>query len=304
MRRSKLRLKTIFKITRAIINEKPLAFRGRPKTYSDAFIISIFLYQTLKNLSYREALEEAFDILGRRPALSTYHYRVSKFPKQSLKILLQELARKLLAKEHHLFSFISDGTGFSYHDLYPLKFLRGSEIRKVKAHIRVVPIIGVTSSGKRIVITAETGGPYASEVKLLLEALTEIDPVTFKAECLIADKCYDSLKVMEKLVELGLKPAIKVKETFRQKVKHPLRKDSRIFWEKWGRNRYLIESLFGTVKLKIGSHFRVRKEEIAQKRGLAAFVLYNMYLLATFLYISLLLKNYFRTLSRQIERSF
>ncbi|OAQ19836.1 Mobile element protein [Thermosulfurimonas dismutans] len=102
---------------------------------------------------------------------------------------------------------------------------------------------------------------------------------------------------MEKLVELGLKPAIKVKETFRQKVKHPLRKDSRIFWEKWGRNRYLIESLFGTVKLKIGSHFRVRKEEIAQKRGLAAFVLYNMYLLATLLYISLLLKNYFRTLS-------
>ena len=99
MRRSKLRLKTIFKITRAIINEKPLIFRGRPKTYSDAFIISIFLYQTLKNLSYREVLEEAFDILGRRPALSTYHYRVSKLPKSLLKFLLRELARKLLAKE-------------------------------------------------------------------------------------------------------------------------------------------------------------------------------------------------------------
>ena len=296
MRRSKLRLKTILKITQAIINEKPMAFRGRPKTYSDALIISIFLYQTLKNLSYREVLEEAYDILGQSPALSTYHYRVSKLPKSLLKFLLRELAKKLLAKEGSFDFLIADGTGFGFRNLFPLKFFRGTEIRKVKAHIRVVPIIGVTPSGKRIVVEAETGGPYASEVKLLLEALTEIDPIIFKAECFIADKGYDSLKVMEKLVELGLKPAIRVKETFRQKVKHPIRKDSKVFWNKWGRNRYLIESLFGTVKLKVGSHFRVKKEEIAQKRALAVFVLYNMYLLATRLYISLLLKNYyFRT---------
>ena len=293
MRRSKLRLKIIYKITRSIINERPLVFRGRPKIYSEALIISIFLYQTLKDLSYREALEEASDILGLKPALSTYHYRVSKIPEKFLKILLQELARRLLKKEHRFSFFISDGTGFSYHDIYPLKFLRGSEIRKVKAHIRVVPIIGVTSSGKRIIIIAETGGPYASEVKLFLKALEDIDPVIFKAECFIADKCYDSIKIMERLLEIGLKPAIKVKESFRQKIKHSIRKGSRILWERWGRNRYLIESLFGTIKVKIGSHFRVKKEEIARKRGLATFVLYNMYLLVIFLYILSLLKKLF-----------
>ncbi len=55
-------------------------------------------------------------------------------------------------------------------------------------------------------------------------------------------------------------------------------------WEEFGRNRYLIESLFGAVKLKMGSHFRVKKEEITQKMGLVVFALYNMYLWVTFIF--------------------
>ena len=87
---------------------------------------------------------------------------------------------------------------------------------------------------------------------------------------------------------MGIKPAIRVKETARYKVGHPLRKEAKIFWQKWGRDRYL----------KIGSHFRVKNEEIAQKRGIAAFVLYNMYLLIIILfYISVLLKTIFRIAS-------
>ncbi|WP_068549908.1 hypothetical protein [Thermosulfidibacter takaii] len=77
-----------------------------------------------------------------------------------------------------------------------------------------------------------------------------------------------------------------------------MRKESKVLWDKWGKNRYLFESLFGTIKLKMGSHFRVKDKEIAQKMGLAVFLLYNMYMLARFIYVLLLIENYlliFRT---------
>ncbi len=66
-------------------------------------------------------------------------------------------------------------------------------------------------------------------------------------------------------------------------------KASKEYWRQWSKNRYLIESLFGSVKLKMGSHFRLKNEEIAQKRGLAVFVLYNMCLLASLLCVYLCL---------------
>jgi len=287
MRKSKLNLKVIYSITKTFIKEKPQNLRGRPRIYPEAFIISLFLYQTIRNLSYREVLEEAQHVFGQSPSLFTYYYRVSKLPKTLLKIILHKLAYRLLHKGESFKFLISDGTGFSYNEVYPLKFLRGLEIRRVKSHIRVVPIVGVTASGRRIIITAEAGGPYASEVKLLVNALKEADRNMLKAQSFIADRCYDSIEVMEQLVELGIRPAIKVKETFRKGIKHPLRKESAKLWEEIGVNRYLIESLFGTLKQTIGSHFRVRKEDIAQKRGLAVFVLYNMYLLITMLYFLL-----------------
>ena len=131
-------------------------------------------------------------------------------------------------------------------------------------------MIAVTLSGRRIVLSAETKGAYASEVRLLLEAL--------KGAYFIADKCYESIEIMEELRKLKITSAIKVKETFRKEVKHPLKKKSKVFWEEYGKQRYLIESLFGTIKLKLGSHFKVKDKEIAQKMGLGVFVLYNMYL--------------------------
>jgi len=56
MRRSKLNLKIIFKITKAIIKEKPLV-RGRPRTYSEIQIISIFLKQTLRGTILQRSLK-------------------------------------------------------------------------------------------------------------------------------------------------------------------------------------------------------------------------------------------------------
>jgi hypothetical protein len=43
----------------------------------------------------------------------------------------------------------------------------------------------------------------------------------------IADKGYDSISVIQKILDIGLIPAIKIKETLRVKIKHPLRQLSK-----------------------------------------------------------------------------
>ena len=130
------------------------------------------------------------------PTLSDYHYRVKKIPKTTLQNILFLTFKKLLPKGTKIKLLIVDGTGFSFNNLYPINFYRGTEIRKIQSHIRIVPIIALTSQGKRLVVIASTGGPYASEVKLLIESLEK----------------------------MGIPPAIRVKKTFRKGIKHPIRK--------------------------------------------------------------------------------
>ena len=46
---------------------------------------------------------------------------------------------------------IADGTGFSYDNLYPLVYHRGTSIREVRSHVRVVVLTGVLEDGRRVV---------------------------------------------------------------------------------------------------------------------------------------------------------
>jgi|GEM_PF-3036825 len=89
----------------------------------------------------------------------------------------------------------------------------------------------------------------------------------------IADKGYDAVDhakgVVQKVFDIGFVPPVKVKETFRMNIRHPLRKISKENYKKYGKVKYRIESLFGTIKQKLGSGLRVIREDIARKMVLA-----------------------------------
>ena len=53
--------------------EKKNSQRDRPRKYKDEFIIAIFLYQTLKQYSYREVLQELKYLGFKTPSLNDYH---------------------------------------------------------------------------------------------------------------------------------------------------------------------------------------------------------------------------------------
>ena len=96
---------------------------------------------------------------------------------------------------------------------------------------------------------------------------------------------------MERVRGLGCELAIKMKETWRVGIKHPLRKESKVGWERWGKEmRYLIEGVFGNIKLKLGSKFALIREDLALKRALAVFALYALNLIFFNLLYCLFLK--------------
>ena len=164
MRRSKITLSLILQITKSTMKEEPrIKGRGRPRIYPDHLIISLMLYQTLFGLSMREVLEEAERVLPKVPSLSDFHYRAKRIAKEVFRKLIAILAKKfLLSRKEKIRLLLCDGTGFGYKDLYPLKLLRGKEVREVSSHVRIVPIVALTEGGKRVILSASSGGAYAA----------------------------------------------------------------------------------------------------------------------------------------------
>jgi hypothetical protein len=132
----------------------------------------------------------------------------------------------------------------------------------------------VVDENKRRIITAvEAGGPYESEVEMLRRALKKLEPQ--KGLPFIADKGYDAVDIIESLLDGGFEPAIRIKETMRMSIRHPLRKLSKENWKRYGKVRYRVEQLFGSIKQKIGSSFKLLREDLARKASIACAILWE-----------------------------
>ena len=281
MRRTVLCPKAIYHYASLFVKslEKEKPCRGRPKTYSPALILAVAGIQNLYGFSFREALEfcgETFDL----PALSTFHYRVSTLNpaivKKFIAFLGMELQHIFLSEKKPIRSFIIDGTGWSFNDIYPLSFLRGTEVRKVQSHVRAIALVATTGK-ERFFIGVEEGRAYAGEVTL---AKTLISRFSFRQNLpFLGDRGFDSIYFLKLVKDRGALPAIRMKEGRHFSIKSPERKESRENEKLYGKGRTLIEGLFGNTKEKTGNHIRVFKEHIAQIFGLLRLALYNMYLL-------------------------
>jgi len=263
--------------------------RGRPRKYPDDIILALLFLQVAWRLSFRELELLSVQMFGREtvPDFSTYYYRLNKLPRYLLIDFLNFTSRRLLGRHHRQVKFlIIDGTGFKYDELYPLKILRGLEIKKVRSHVKVVVLSAHLENGKRFVLTVVPEQSYASEVKIGERIIGWLSERGFtwralRGKPLLGDKAYDSVRFLELVEVAGLKPYVKVKETFRKSVKSKARLRAKRLVESDRLHRYrgLIESIFGEIKQDVGSYERTKSFHIAQVFVLAKFCLFNLWVL-------------------------
>jgi len=278
MRRSRLPLQKIYTLVQKYLKDSPpvrFRQRGRPQTYSDTWILTLWLYQTLWRASYRKVLDISRQTGFTTPALSTYHYRVCQLPLKLFQYLLVQIGKDLARQNSKAWRvLLVDGTGFGFQDRYALSWRRGETLRQVRAHVRLVILALVDERKRGFLLGAAVGPPYASEIHLLRDILEHMD--SLPPLPVVGDRAYDAVELLELLIQLGAKPSLQMKGTWRYALRHPLRQESQKNWERWGRYRYRVEGFFGCMKLKIGSVFPLIKENIAMRRALAVAVLYNL----------------------------
>jgi len=286
MRRTTIKPKRLYELAKEFMagrgERTPGPRGGRPRTYNDALILTIASIQNLNQYSFREALEYCEDYFSDLPALSTYHDCLAQLTAGIAQGFIEYIGKKIIATSdapHHGRVFVMDGTGFSYHDSYPMKFFRGMEIRKVRTHVKIAALMGLMD-GKRFVVSARAGPAYTGDTKLiqpLIERLPEGEGHV------LGDKGFDSVRILTTITDKGYEPVIPVRRgRCRIPVKNPLRIISELNSQKdIYRKRPLIEGLFGNVKQKLSSHVRIFKLDIAKTFALLRFALLNVSVLVT-----------------------
>jgi len=261
---------------------------GRPYKYPEYYILYLMLIARLHNLSIRDTLRYARGIIpkeirkdaGRKvPVVSNYWYRMVKMDKEIIEEFMIYVARRYLKKageEAYIYAII-DGTGFSYKEIYPMKFYRGEKIKKIKNHVKIVIMAAFNKEWRKgIVIGIKSGRGYSSEIRLAKEMKIGYEGW----EYLLGDKAYDDKKWMKRWIEKEKEVLIGIREGIWQKVKDETRKRVKEKVEKSEiyRYRWRIENVNGNVKEKMGRHIRVKNEEIAEKMAMIGYLLYNIYM--------------------------
>jgi len=228
MRPKKLNPKKILKIVKAYLKERGQALinlcskperRERPNKYPDEGALTMLFLQKAWKLSFREIEDFVKAIFGEEsiPDHSTYYYRLKQFPSLLLEDLIDYLFwRCIKGKEKNISYFIIDGTGFKYEELYPLKIMRRTEIKKVRDHVKVVVLSVHFKNGKRVVVGAVVGKGYSNESKLGVQvlqwiSLEEAFRRIVEGKTLLADKGYDSNEFISLVVKTGFNPYVKIK---------------------------------------------------------------------------------------------
>lgn len=280
MRRTTIKPKRLYQLAKTYMakrhaSQNPLG--GRPREYDDALILTIACLQNLNQYSFREVLEYCEDYFEELPVLSTYHDRLalltSDIAQGFVEYIGDEIAltNKKTSKEKGRL-FVVDGTGFSYHDSYPMRMFRGMEIRKIKNHVKIGALLGIVGK-RRYVVSARAGPAYAGDIPLI-EPLLERLPQG--KGMVLGDKGFDSINLMTMVTTKGYCPIIPVKQKKNSTIQDPLREQSnQNAAQPIYKKRTLIEGLFGNIKQKLSSHVRIFKVEIAKTFALLRFALLN-----------------------------
>ncbi|MCS7214477.1 MAG: transposase [Candidatus Calescibacterium sp.] len=215
--------KLIKKLIEQFYSQNPPPKRpGRPPAYTTEIIILAAILKIHKNVSYRTLELILKDRLGHSPDFSTIFYRFKKLNPELLSFVLSktaEICEKVLdIKEYH--AVVADATGFGYDDTVKLNYLRGKQIRQVKAHVKTEALIGVRGK-KKIVLGVAVGEAYSDELKLLWSML---DRAEFKAQHFVADGYYDSVRLIKHFEQRQIKCVTPISERMRQEVRNRYRK--------------------------------------------------------------------------------
>lgn len=287
MRRTSIKPKRLYELAREYLATRPVPSPnpkgGRPRDYDDALILTIASIQNLNQYSFREALEYCEDYFSDLPALSTYHDRLAQFTSDIARGFIEYIGKKItitsqsqnISKKEKGRTFVMDGTGFSYHDIYPMSLLRGMEIRKIRTHVKIGALMGL-SGKKRFVVSAAAGPAYTGDTKLIQPLIEELPK---GKGSVLGDKGFDSHLIMATIIAKGYRPVIPIKQgRHLVNIKDPLRLQSKKNADnpKIYNKRTLIEGLFGNLKQKLSSHVRIFKLEIAKVFALLRFALLNI----------------------------
>jgi len=265
--------------------------RGRKPRYSEGLIITLALYMQQENLSIREVLSRAGAELGEpMPVPSTLVHRLHRLEPALMERVVEVLGAWAVQQQGRggegggMGLCAMDGTGFGYDDVLGLSYKRGKEVRRVRAHVRVVVLMALKDGrGCGAVLGVAGGGAYASEVKLAEGMLGRKKGGAVGLGLVLADGCYDAVKVLRGVQEAGGRALVKLKggRTGRR-VRDPLRQEVAARWKQEGKlysRRNAVEALFSQVKRKMGSVLRVRSERVAMVLALARFACWNACLL-------------------------